>query len=458
MDQRELKTQFAKEILQSTAVPIVSIAAFLYWAYHIIQFPSPSILIFPLSALILIPLYLLSGMVYSGILIGLLTIVGFLCIMLTRVVWAPLIYFLEISWLWGVLMVVRGYRETHIRRQNIMREKEETLDTKIMLLDGEMQDMQKRQENLKRRIEDYRSLGQIVKVFSSTLEEDKIGPLITGTSAKFIGRGTWKMRKGLQGDIFAQYIRKHRVPLIIRDLRKDDRFLVDKPKFASLIAIPLESDNEFWGALEGISPRQNEFDESDLRLLSLLGSIASLAVNNIHLYKRTRELAITDGLTGLYVQSYFKERLAEEVMRSKRHKLQLTVAILDIDHFKDFNDTYGHIAGDAILRQLADLLRRRLRETDFVCRYGGEEFAVFMMQTEVREAYKVCEDIRLGIETERFYLPVESFKPVQVKVYASIGISKLSNEVKTEKELLKIADAALYRAKTNGRNRVEIGY
>jgi diguanylate cyclase (GGDEF)-like protein len=162
-------------------------------------------------------------------------------------------------------------------------------------------------------------------------------------------------------------------------------------------------------------------------------------------------------LTGLYVQSYFKERLGEEILRSRSHRLPLSIAIVDADHFKLFNDTYGHIMGDVVLRQIASLLRSRLRETDLVCRYGGEEFGIIMMQTDRNEAYQVCEKIRALMEEERFFLPVESFHPVQVKVTVSVGIAVFDPQMDNEEVFLNRADTALYQAKSKGRNRVIIG-
>ncbi|OGS17441.1 MAG: hypothetical protein A2219_07775 [Elusimicrobia bacterium RIFOXYA2_FULL_50_26] len=458
MEQPEIKEQFVREIAQSTIIPALAGFGFLAWLYGMIRSPYPGILIFPLSAILLIPLYLFSGFLYGGILLSLLTLIGFLSFTLTRVQAFPLIYFLEVLWLWAMIMAVRRYQKSYIDGQNRMRENEEVLETRRALLDSALNEMSKRKSTLERRIMDYRSLGRMVRDFSSTLAEDKVIPLIADTASKFIGRGVWKVKKSTHGDVVAQYIKKQKLPLIISDLSVDNRFHVERQRYASMIAIPLEVNNSFWGILEGMSQQPNVFDEGDLRLLSIIGGIASLALNNCVLYKHTQELAITDGLTGLYVQGYFKDRLQEEMLRSQRHRLPLTVAILDIDHFKDFNDTYGHIAGDAILRQLADLLRHRLRETDFVCRYGGEEFGIIMLQTDMREAYNVCDGIRLNVEAERFYLPVESFKPVQVRVTVSIGLAKLSGGITRENELIKIADEALYRAKTGGRNRVELGY
>jgi diguanylate cyclase (GGDEF)-like protein len=128
-----------------------------------------------------------------------------------------------------------------------------------------------------------------------------------------------------------------------------------------------------------------------------------------------------------------------------------------VDFFKKFNDTYGHAAGDAVLRQIANVLRNCLRETDLVSRYGGEEFAVIMLQTDLDEAKNIAEVIRKSIEMEKIYLPVESFQPVQARITVSVGVSSLSGRIRNEEELLSTADRAMYRAKKKGRNMVEAG-
>ena len=456
MDTPDSKKQVVSEIIRTSIVPTISGLFFLLWVYALIKAPYPGIVVFPLVALLLFPLYFISGPVYAGLLLALVTMVNFLSVLLSPHNAIRFTLLLEAAWIWGIFFLLERYQNSYLNDQNKIREEEEIIENKISFWEVEIEEHERKRNNFARQIANYQSLGQLTQIFGSSLEEEKIQHMISEAAFRFLGRGTWRVKKGSHRDVYAKYVEQNKVPLLIRNITNDTRFYVERPKYASMVVVPLEMNGGYWGALEGMSPAPDTFDENDLRLLSILCSIASLALNNVMLYQRTQELAITDGLTGLYVQSYFKERLSEEIVLSRRHKLPLSIALIDIDHFKNFNDTYGHKAGDAILRQLSDLLRHRLRETDFVSRYGGEEFAIIMMQTDMREAYKVCEEIRRSIEEERFYLPVESFKPVQVHATVSIGIARFGESASTEKDLVLLSDEALYQAKHHGRNRVEM--
>lgn len=169
-----------------------------------------------------------------------------------------------------------------------------------------------------------------------------------------------------------------------------------------------------------------------------------LAMENINLKK----LAITDGLTGLFVYRYFELRLNSELTHAKRYGLTFSLAIMDIDHFKKINDTFGHEIGNVVLRQLSALLRKESRKSDVVCRYGGEEFCVILINTSSEGALIYAEKMRNLIEELRF--PEKE----GLKVTASFGIASFPQvKAGTIKELITAADAALYNAKNSGRNR-----
>lgn len=455
IDASEIKKQAAQEIVQTIGIPLVCLVLFILWMYLLIRPIFPPLLIFPLSSLILVILYFFSGAIYSGILLGILTITGFLGALLTKTPDDRLIFFAQVLWLWSIFLLFEKYQQSYYRRQNRNRELREVLETKIAMLENKITQNERRKNDINQQIDNYQLLGRMAQLLGSTLQEDRIVQLISETASKFIGKGEWTVVKGSEQDEFSNFVETNNLALLVRNLQTDKRFFVEKTDLSSLIAVPLEVNSRFWGILKGTAPQADIFDESDLRLLSVLSGIASLALNNGSLYQKTQELAITDGLTGLYVQKYFKQRLEEEIHRSKRHKLPLAIAIIDIDFFKSFNDTYGHSAGDAVLRQISSYLRRRLRETDFISRYGGEEFAVIMLQTDIKEAVMVCEDIRRGIETERFFLPVESFQPIQVHVTVSMGIAGFNDRIESEEIFLGMADKMLYSAKTEGRNRIK---
>jgi diguanylate cyclase (GGDEF)-like protein len=447
--------QVLADIVSSVLLPVAAGAAYIAWIYGLLVNDMPTVVMFPLSVAILIVLYFFSGHVYSGVALGFISVVGFLGVVLT-----PggdrFVLLAETVWLWAIFYVLQRYRRSSEAIGNSLRERKEIRETQLTILKSEIEENEKRCVDLSQRIVNYQSLGRIVNTLVTAIEENEITSLIGELAARFVGKGTWSVRRSSQNDVFMQYVKRNHVPLIVQNLLNDTRFAFKRSRFSSVIAIPLEVNEKVQAILKGVAREPNAFDEDDLRRLSIMGGIASLSLHNAKLYQRTQELAITDGLTGLYVQKYFRERLGEEVLRSRNYHLPLSVVIMDIDHFKRINDTYGQTAGDVVLRQVAALLRRRLRETDFVSRYGGEEFGVIMMQTDGREARLVCEELKQCFENERLFLPVESFQPVYANVTVSMGIAVFDEGVTTAEQIPAGADKALYRAKRLGRNRVEL--
>jgi diguanylate cyclase (GGDEF)-like protein len=199
--------------------------------------------------------------------------------------------------------------------------------------------------------------------------------------------------------------------------------------------------------------------EEDLARVEVLSAYLVLLIKKIKLYETVRELAIVDELTQVFVRHHFYERLEEELRRSIRFKLPLTVLMLDIDHFKRYNDDFGHLVGDATLKEVSDLLKRNLRRVDLVGRYGGEEFIVAMPETRIANAAEVAERIRSSIARHDFQV-----YNVRTKVTVSQGITLFDGEIAAQTEhvdvkavaaeLIRKADEAMYRAKEEGRNRV----
>ena len=166
--------------------------------------------------------------------------------------------------------------------------------------------------------------------------------------------------------------------------------------------------------------------------------------------KEFREMAIRDGLTGLFNHSYVQQRLDEEFDRSVRFGRELSVLFMDVDHFKFYNDAHGHQAGDEILRVLAGLMTKAVRESDTLARWGGEEFVVVSPETNQKEAFLLAERIRKSVAAHLF--PNAAQQPLGM-VSLSIGIASRSNGTASPEELLRFADEAMYFAKDSGRNR-----
>jgi diguanylate cyclase (GGDEF)-like protein len=172
---------------------------------------------------------------------------------------------------------------------------------------------------------------------------------------------------------------------------------------------------------------------------------------------QTREMAMRDELTGLANRRALELMLADEVTRSLRHGRPLSILLADVDHFKAVNDTYGHRAGDEVLRRLAHLLSDKLRSIDKAARYGGEELFVMMPETPVAEAWRVAERVRSAVAAHTFVVDAEdNGAPIPVRLTASVGVAGLPENAESMARLFEQADRALYDAKHQGRNRVVV--
>jgi diguanylate cyclase (GGDEF)-like protein len=168
---------------------------------------------------------------------------------------------------------------------------------------------------------------------------------------------------------------------------------------------------------------------------------------------RLSQLAVTDGLTGLFNHRHFYERLSLEIERSQRSQRPLSLLLIDVDHFKDYNDRYGHPAGDVFLRQLGEVLTSRRRSSDVVARYGGEEFAVILVDVDKIAAAKLAEKIREDVYSHDFSPPDQQS---QTRLTISVGVATYPNDARDIASLVQAADSALYSAKGSGRNRVAL--
>ncbi len=169
--------------------------------------------------------------------------------------------------------------------------------------------------------------------------------------------------------------------------------------------------------------------------------------------ERMKQLSITDDMTETYNYRYLMDSLELELRRAERYEYPISLMMLDIDHFKNYNDTHGHVAGDKVLRGVAQVLKDTIRHTDILARYGGEEFGVILIKTNLDEACQIAERVRRAVEDSAF--DYEDTQPTG-QLTVSVGVSTLCPQVASQKELIKTADDALYEAKRAGRNRVAI--
>jgi len=219
--------------------------------------------------------------------------------------------------------------------------------------------------------------------------------------------------------------------------------------YKSFLIAPLKVREENIGLIAALSRERRNFTGKDLGLLTMIAAQASLIVENAHLLEKTKTLSITDGLTNLFNHRHFRERLAEELEEAKNKNFSLSLAMSDIDYFKNYNDLNGHPAGDEVLRQIAKILMRGVKGSDTVARYGGEEFVLIFPDTLKKNALSVCQ--RLNKSIKEFKFKNEEKQPNK-DLTISIGLAAFPVDARDAETLIKRADTALYQSKEKGRN------
>jgi diguanylate cyclase (GGDEF)-like protein len=215
----------------------------------------------------------------------------------------------------------------------------------------------------------------------------------------------------------------------------------------SLMCIPLTTGSRKFGLILVEHTLSNAFDSENIRFLRIIAQQVGIVMENAELYLKMKEMARKDGLTGIYNRQYFQERLQQEFKEAQRNGYPLSLVMYDIDHFKKFNDMYGHLFGDKVLKSVAEVVRSTLRKTDMIARYGGEEFTILLPYTNLEDAYEKVEALRKMIAKH-----VIEDNLISVSVTASFGISSFDECALTENDLVRTADDALYEAKAAGRN------
>lgn len=227
---------------------------------------------------------------------------------------------------------------------------------------------------------------------------------------------------------------------LIKELRQDWRFKWTPIFFLTARSDPAE-------IIDGIKTGADDYIIKPFNVEDLAARIEA----KIRRIEELHDMAIRDPLTGSFSRGYFMERLAEEIGRSSRLKKPFSVVMCDLDHFKEVNDKYGHQAGDFVLQEFASFLRGKFRHTDTIGRYGGEEFIILLPNADGEAAYKILERLREEWENTPLFDPYQN---KQIKITFSAGISEFDRDGKTDQDIIRAADSALYLAKETGRNKV----
>jgi len=236
-------------------------------------------------------------------------------------------------------------------------------------------------------------------------------------------------------------------PVLQKDILHSHRFIEDmkllEDGIRSYVILPLVARGKSLGVVALGSKRSEAFEEETMVRLQPLISHLALAFDNVHLMQRMRDLSITDEVTPLFNHRFFHQMLERELKFSDRYKSQVSIAFIDLDHFKPINDVHGHLRGSHALREVGFLLRTAVRETDYPARYGGDEFVIILPQTDGSAARSLGEKFRELIEGHTF-LQEEG---INAKIGASIGIATYPDEARTKPDLIRLADKRMYEDK-----------
>ena len=371
----------------------------------------------------------------------------------------------------------------YLRHRNVLDAlslQQEELQEKNNLIERETSRLTELKFSLEKKIKNYQHLEKFTEDLNNEISLDSICDIVVNESFALFGsegnallylvneksrrlelRAIKKEDESLKfkdkmGDLFDQWALRHNQPLLVEVASSDFRFDPDKVReglsrpVGSLICVPLVTEISTLGILRIDSTLMEAYYADDLRFLSVIADISKLAIENAVYFNHTQQLSITDGLTGLFLRRYALERLREEFLRARREASPLSFLMLDIDLFKSFNDRFGHLGGDVVLKRLGSWLKGFF---DFpgslVFRYGGEEFGILLPSVQKKEAVKLAESFIGSLKEREIVLRRE-----KVKFTVSVGVAAYPEDAEVYEDLIHRSDDALLKAKRAGRDRV----
>lgn len=333
-----------------------------------------------------------------------------------------------------------------------------------------------------RQSQELRIFHDVAKALTSSLDLDSILQTIMEKMAEYFRPDTWSLLmvdeqkselyfaiavgtasealKNVRlkvGEGIAGHVAKFGEKLIVPDVRADKRFAkridkVTQMETQSIICVPLKSKLRVLGVIQLVNVNMNHFTEAESFFLQSLCDYAAIAIENARSVERIQELTITDDCTGLFNARHLHKTLETEVYRSARFGYQFSVIFIDLDHFKQVNDTHGHLVGSRLLAEVGYLIKAQLRLIDFAFRYGGDEFVVLLPQTSKDQAVVVATRLRESLRTASFC----SEMGLKLNLRASMGLATFPNDAQTPQEIIRQADEMMYMVKNSTRDNIGV--
>jgi len=293
------------------------------------------------------------------------------------------------------------------------------------------------------------------KVLALLLKDEETGEL---EFAVVISDGNNKL-KGVRlpaGHGAAGWAAENGQPLFIPNLQRDGRFAAEYDLHVSftpqsIVCVPVKSHDTVFGVIQLIDSIDGSIlDAADEKILTAIADFAGVAISNARALEKIQQLVITDDLTGLFNSRYFFEQIEYEVERAKRYSSPLSLVFLDLDHFKNVNDTYGHLTGSRLLAEVGSVVAEQIRKTDKAARYGGDEFVIILPHTEKSGAFTLAMKLHNELNKKAFYGNDGNL----LTVSGSFGVASFPEDAHNSAELISRADEAMYLVKNSGRNGV----
>ena len=334
----------------------------------------------------------------------------------------------------------------------------------------------------KRHIQELTIFHDVAKALTSSLNLDSILQTIMEKVAEYFRPDTWSLLmvdeasdelyfaiavgdaadalKNVRlkmGEGIAGWVARHGEPLIVPDVYTDPRFAkrideMTKWQTRSIICIPLKAKQRVLAVIQLINVAMENFGENEVFFLNAICDYAAIAIDNARAVERIQELTITDDCTGLYNARHLYKTLESEVYRSARFGYEFTVLFIDLDHFKQVNDTHGHLVGSKLLAEIGYTIKSHLRLIDFAFRYGGDEFVVLLPQTGKESALIVARRLLESFRNSRWLKD----DGLNLNVRASLGVASYPEDAKSAHEIIRQADEMMYMVKNSTRDNIGI--
>ncbi len=333
-----------------------------------------------------------------------------------------------------------------------------------------------------RHIQELAIFHDVAKALTSSLNLDSILQTIMAKVAEYFKPDTWSLLmvdesaeelyfaiavgdaadalKSVRlrvGEGIAGWVAKHGEPLVVPDVYNDERFAkrideMTKWQTRSIICIPLTAKQRVLGVIQLINVPMSAFTDSEMFFLRAICDYAAIAIDNARSVERIQELTITDDCTGLYNARHLYKTLEAEVYRSARFSYEFTVLFIDLDHFKQVNDTHGHLIGSKLLAEIGYTIKSHLRLIDYAFRYGGDEFVVLLPQTSKESGLVVARRLLDSFRNSRFLKD----DALNLNIRASIGLAAYPDDAKSAHEIIRQADEMMYEVKNKSRDNIAI--